>query len=652
MVQPHNGLDTEDQASLASAASTKPSPDTLTKLIRRLRALTMSLLPVEVSPDSVSDSTSRIITPQVIKAYVAAAGDLVEALPYCLLRARKEFMWDSNHNPADYGESLCRATACEVLARKIVHASAPDRITPIMTTRFTHREADGDVSDKNSALELAIDSHCTIFLSSNESQEVVNHLWNGNLIQRHGDNHNVEFRPFHEAYGDTIWGHMDPERLAVPRYQNVLRICVWAFFLFSYSQAVREPLDTIHRDHSDLDPWEIVMYVLGLAFALEDLQKVGKLFFFVSWRALGFWHFVSLSTDALLVAAFCLRIMGLSSHGEQYTNLRVKSFQVLSFVAPLVWYVEHGFKSLDTDISLSIGRVRWQASARRVVAECFFPGLIPIFDGYRYVGTMQICVARMLQESGIFFGLLALLSIGFVQGLYALDAADGHTDHPIQVINLLVQALLQAPNYDRWSNFAPALLLYYFWNVATVIILLNILISLFSSAYDDVVEDAPAEYMAYFADKTVGMIRAPDEFTYPAPFNLIELILIAPWEYVISREAYRKLNRFVMFILFFFPLAFIGLFEAELDPSKNKWVNDWLLHPDQGMEDSPEYRDPEVDGEDAARGLKISRVPFEELVKVFPDTMHSSDTVIVKEVTELKAQIEELKKLLLERNGP
>lgn len=47
-------------------------------------------------------------------------------------------------------------------------------------------------------------------------------------------------------------------------------------------------------------------------------------------------------------------------------------------------------------------------------------------------------------------------------------------------------------------------------------------------------EDAAAEYLAYFAGKTVGMIRAPDEYTYPAPFNLIELVLIAPWEFVIT----------------------------------------------------------------------------------------------------------------------
>ena len=79
-----------------------------------------------------------------------------------------------------------------------------------------------------------------------------------------------------------------------------------------------------------------------------------------------------------------------------------------------------------------------------------------------------------------------------------------------------------------------------------------------------------------------------------------------------------------MFTLFLLPLAVIGLYEAELDPSKNKWVSDWLSHADQGTADMPEYRDPEVDGEDAAKGLKISRVPFDDLIKVFPDTTHVS----------------------------
>ena len=44
------------------------------------------------------------------------------------------------------------------------------------------------------------------------------------------------------------------------------------------------------------------------------------------------------------------------------------------------------------------------------------------------------------------------------------------------------------------------------------------------------VEDAAAEYLTYFAGKVISMIRAPDEFIYPPPFNIIEIFLIAPFE--------------------------------------------------------------------------------------------------------------------------
>lgn len=81
-----------------------------------------------------------------------------------------------------------------------------------------------------------------------------------------------------------------------------------------------------------------------------------------------------------------------------------------------------------------------------------------------------------------------------------------------------------------------------------------------------------------------------------------------------------------MLIVFCLPLAAIAIYETQLDPSKNRWVHDWLSHPDQGLEDTPEYRDPEVDGEDAAKGLKISTVPFDDIVKVFPDSTHVSSS--------------------------
>lgn len=604
----------DDHASMMSVQSIHPNPDTMSKLVRRLKALTLALLPVEVSPDRLEDPTSRVITHQVVSSYIAAAGDLIEALPYCLLRARKEFMWEAGHNPADYGENLGRAIACEVLARRVIHLAPPDKMHAMMSSRFRHREVDGDESERLSAIEIAIDSHCTIFLSSSEAQDVVNDLWCGQLVQKHDTEHGIEFVPSkHDGY-DGFWSHLSTSRLSVPRYQNIFRIIVWLLFLFIYSQAVREPLDKIDPNYTDFDKWEVVMYVMGLAFAFEDIQKILKLLIFVSWRAIGFWNIVSLCIDALLMTAFCLRVAGISSSGPGNYNLRLKSFQCLSFVAPLIWMK-----------------------------------VIPIFDGYKFVGTMQICIARMLQESGIFFCLLALLGVGFLQGLYALDAADGQGDRPAEVVHVLIQALLQAPNYDRFEISTAGLILFYLWNVATVVILLNILISLFSSAYDDVVEDAAAEYLAYFADKAVGMIRAPDQFLYPAPFNLIEIV-VGPFEYVVHPRTYATINKYVMGTIFFIPLAVIALYEAELDPSKNKWVKNWLSHSDQGFEDDPEAQDPEPDDEDAANGLRISRVPFKELISVFPDTTQSSEAVILGEVRDLKNQIEELKKLLLEKN--
>ena len=51
------------------------------------------------------------------------------------------------------------ATACEVLARRVIHRAPSDRITSMMSTRFKHLEVDGDESEKVSALEMAIDSH-------------------------------------------------------------------------------------------------------------------------------------------------------------------------------------------------------------------------------------------------------------------------------------------------------------------------------------------------------------------------------------------------------------------------------------------------------------------------------------------------------------
>ncbi|KIY69733.1 hypothetical protein CYLTODRAFT_420417 [Cylindrobasidium torrendii FP15055 ss-10] len=605
-----------ESASFTSVRSVNPPPDVLSKLVKRLRALTLTLLPVEVEPENLITPTSNVITPQVVSAYLAAAGDFVEALPYCLLRARAEFMWDANHDAADYDENYCRAIACEVIARRIVHNTPRDRINSIMSTRFQHIQKDGDESDTASALEMAIDSHATVFLSSSEAQDVVNAIWCGELIQQNNQHLDVDYIPYKEVQALTFWGRLDPSRLSVPRYQNIIRIVVWFAILAVYSQTVRQPvvrLDPINSAY--LDNWEVVFYILALSIFLEDVYKIVKLLTFVTWRAFSFWNGVAVITDALMATAFALRVAGMYVQDEQKTvDLRIASFQVLSFVSPFIWMK-----------------------------------LLTIFDGYKYIGTMQICIARMLQESGIFFALLFLMAIGFAQALFALDAADGVTDPPSSVVNVLIQALLQSPDFARFEGSPSGLIMYYFWNVVTALILLNVLISLFSSAYSDIVDDAEAQYLAFFAGKTVGMIRAPDSYVYPAPFNLIEIIFVTPFETIpglrLSQDHYATLNRFIMRCLFIVPLTMIAVFETSANSAPNLWVRDWLRDSNEGDETYPESRDPEIeDGH-----LQISKVPFNELIKVFPNTARSTETLLLEEIDGLRKKMDLILKKLDEK---
>jgi len=254
-------------------------------------------------------------------------------------------------------------------------------------------------------------------------------------------------------------------------------------------------------------------------------------------------------------------------------------------------------------------------------------------------GPCRSALPECFASLEFFFALLSILGIGFLQGLYALDAADGQVASSSVIVHVMVQSLLQSPNYDKFASSTAGQTLYYFWNVATTIVLLNVLISLFSSAYSDVIDDAEAEYLSFFASKTVGMIRAPDAYVYPAPFNLVETFFVAPLEFVLSPSAYAKLNRSVMSVLFFIPMTVIALYES-FSPKK-RWLDDFINGPPLEDADSPHARDPDVGGEDAASGLVISRVPFSELVKAFPNTHESSETSIIREIHQIGVQSSE-----------
>jgi hypothetical protein len=124
----------------------------------------------------------------------------------------------------------------------------------------------------------------------------------------------------------------------------------------------------------------------------------------------------------------------------------------------------------------------------------------------------------------------------------------------------MANAILQSPNFDGFDDFAPPFgqVLYYIFAFVVTVLLLNILIALYNSAYEDITGNALDEYMALFAQKTMQYTRAPDENVYISPLNLVEIFgLILPFEWWLSRSAYARLNDYVMLVIYS-PLLFVA----------------------------------------------------------------------------------------------
>lgn len=97
-----------------------------------------------------------------------------------------------------------------------------------------------------------------------------------------------------------------------------------------------------------------------------------------------------------------------------------------------------------------------------------------------------------------------------------------------------------------------------------------------------------------------------------------------------------------MSFIFFIPLSIISVFETSRETKRESWMEQWLLGHENGEEDSPQIRNPEVD-DPTCPGKQISRVPFEELIKVFPNTQQvcsiASESWIADKVTSLSMQL-------------
>ena len=211
----------------------------------------------------------------------------------------------------------------------------------------------------------------------------------------------------------------------------------------------------------------------------------------------------------------------------------------------------------------------------------------------------------------------------------------------------MANAVMQSPDFSGFDNFAPpfGIILYYVFTFLIMVVLLNILIALYNSAYEDITDNAIDEYMALFAQKTMQFVRAPDENVFIPPLNLIELFgLIIPFEWWMPREKYAKLNDWVMAAVYS-PLLIIA---AWFERRSARMVSSNRRRGEEDDDTTEEWEQMagQVDFESEGWNKKVEGVkPNIEL-----DQATAAVLDLKKEVGELKVMLKELLEKK-ERNG-
>jgi len=193
-------------------------------------------------------------------------------------------------------------------------------------------------------------------------------------------------------------------------------------------------INSVNWDGS-FDAAEILLYLFTLGFICDELTKFWK----AGYHILSFWTAFNSVLYAVLSVSFVFRIIGLahplgSDPRHQYDSL---SYNFLAFSAPMFW-------------------IR----------------LLLYLDSFRFFGAMLVVLKVMMKESIIFFALLAVVFVGFMQAFIGLDLAeDLETDEIWFIIQAMVNSIMGSPEFSGFEKFAPpfGILLYYIFTFIVMV---------------------------------------------------------------------------------------------------------------------------------------------------------------------------------------
>lgn len=511
------------------------NPYQVLRVALNLKKLIDEVIPTVFDTKDITDSHSPVLNANVVKlAYRAAGGKgngsegtssykYRACLVFALLKVTGWYWEQAEYELSDNELYSLRAVASQKLAVLIIDdvaaaasaASADEKylFLGLLCHRYSMR-TNGEISERTSALELAVDMHSTIVIGSAGYQRCIKWLWRGWIVQSAKDPHLYVL--YDGIASPKFWSHFDPARVKTPAYQNILEIFFSVCFLVLYSIIVNFKSVEV----TQIDFFEALFYIFTLGLVFDEVTKV----YHVGWRYIGFWNVFNDIMYGIIIVSVTFRFLSLTHEGSLRENYDEISFRIMSCAAPLMW-----------------------------------TRLLLFLDAEQFVGAMIVVIKTMMKELIIFFVLLAVIILGFLQGFLGLDALDGKSEATRKILISLVKAVIGASGFADVKNLVPpyASIMYYIYSFLLSVILMNILIALYSSAYASIVENATDESFALVAQKTLRYVRAPDTDLYVPPFNVLE-VCIYPLKYAMSRKSFRKFNYYLMMVIYFPILIYIA----------------------------------------------------------------------------------------------
>ena len=263
------------------------------------------------------------------------------------------------------------------------------------------------------AIERAVDLHALRVIASSGYQKCISYLWRGWLVQ--DDEDPSRFIDYKEKTNPNYWVHFDPDRMRVPVYQNTVQIAMSLIYLALYTGAI----NTINPS-GDIDPIEGLLYIFTFGFVCDEFSKFWK----VGRYYIGFWNVFNSTLYALLTVSFVTRMIALS-HPMGHSirgKFNVLSYNFLAFSAPMFWM-----------------------------------RLLLYLDTFRFFGAMLVVLKVLMKESLIFFALLIVLLVGFLQAFIGMDQADNGLEATGFIVQAMLNAVMQSPNFEGFDRFAASL---------------------------------------------------------------------------------------------------------------------------------------------------------------------------------------------------